>query len=387
MSTPSVAYVAGGRLHVKLGEAPVRSFDSAFGQQVRDRHAEVHQRHSWKGEGRGARFMSGLLWGMPERDPALLRVAITSLTRGTAPGQIVYALDTEGRTAVCSFSAEDGTERRLLHGSAHRLADLRTGPGRDLIACSVLHPDMTAAIGVMALDATDLREVTEGDCHDRLPAWVPGAGRRIVYQSAGVGRDGAGRPAGLGPCEIHRLDLDDGALETLASEPGSDLISPRVDETGALYYVRRPYHGGAGKASFTRSLLDLVMLPARLLYAVFQYLNFFSARYTGKPLTTAGARQKGAADVRQMMVWSNLMEAERDGQGEEPAAVPKSWQLVRMLPGRRPETLAEGVLAFDLGDDGSVLYSTGRAIHALGAGGRHQRLLSEDRVEALVALS
>ena len=62
----------------------------------------------------------GLLWGMPERDPAQLRVAITCLTRGVAPGQLVYALDTEGRTAVCLFDAEDGTERRLhRRGALH----------------------------------------------------------------------------------------------------------------------------------------------------------------------------------------------------------------------------------------------------------------------------
>jgi hypothetical protein len=385
MDLPSVAYVAGGRLHVKLGEAPVRSFDSTFGQQVRDRHAEIHNRHSWKSEGRGARFMSGLLWGMPERDPAQLRVAITCLTRGPEPGQLVYALDTEGRTAVCLFNAEDGLERRLLHGASERIADLRAAPGRDLIACSVMHPDTTASIGVMALDATDLREVTEGDSHDRCPSWVPGPRPRLVYQSAGVARDGAGRPAGHGPCEVHCLDLENGSLETLATDAKADLLSPRMDADGTLYYIRRPYSGGAVRGSLLRSLLDLLLLPARLLYAVFQYLNFFSARYTGKPLTTAGARKKGA-DMRQMMVWSNLMEAGQDGGQDEEGSVPRSWHLVRARAGERPETVAEGVVAFDLGDDGTVLYSTGAAIHALGADRRHQRLLSQERVEALVAL-
>ena len=41
MPPPSLAYLAGGRLHVKLGDAAVRSFDSAFGQQVRDRHVQI----------------------------------------------------------------------------------------------------------------------------------------------------------------------------------------------------------------------------------------------------------------------------------------------------------------------------------------------------------
>ena len=282
MSTPSLAYVAGGRLHVKVGAAPVRSFDSAFGQQVRDRHAEIQQRHSWKEEGRGARFMSGLLWGGAQQDASLLQIAITGLTRGLAANELLYALDTEGRTAVCALSCEDGRERRLLHGSPTRLRDLCARPQSSQIACAVLRPDGTASIALMDANASDLREVTEGDAQDRFPVWVPGEGARLVYQSSGLGRDAAGRPSGLGPAAVQLLDLDRGSLETLASEKGRDLANPRLDAAGTLYYIRRP-HAGAERASAPRMLLDAVLFPFRLLYAVFQYLNFFSARYTGKP--------------------------------------------------------------------------------------------------------
>jgi hypothetical protein len=385
MSPPSLAYLAGGQLHLKLGEAPVRAFDSAFGQQVRDRHLQIHQKHSWKEEGRGARFMGNLLWGAPERDP-VPRFAITSLTRGAGPGELLYTLDTEGRTAVCLFRAEDASERRLLHGSAQRIRDLRAAPGREHIACSVMHADGTASIAVMGLDATDLREVTEGDAQDRFPAWAPGGRTRLVYQSASLGRDKAGQVSALGPSEVHLLDLESGTLETLAAEPDRDFLGPQLDAEGNLYCVRRP-HRIAGGRSFARALLDIVLIPARLLFAVFQYLNFFSTRYTGKPLTTAGARRKGA-DIRQMMVWSNLVEAGQTPDGDEPPpAVPRSWQLVRIRPGQPPETLAEGVLAFDLGGEGSVLYSTGSAIHYVGSDGRHQRLVGGERVEAVVVLS
>jgi hypothetical protein len=206
-----------------------------------------------------------------------------------------------------------------------------------------------------------------------------------VYQSASVGRDAAGHAAALGPSEVHLLDLQTGALETLAADADADLLCPQLDAQGTVFCLRRPRQ--RHERSFLAAVLDVVLIPARLLFAVFQYLNFFSARYTGKPLTTAGARRKGA-DVRQMMVWSNLMEAEQAGAGDEPPpAVPRSWQLVRIRPAQRPETIAEGVVAFDLADDGSILYSTGAAVHHLGADGRHERLLAGERMEALVAFS
>ena len=382
--SPSLAYLAGGRLHLKVGDDPVRSFDSAFGQQVRDRHAEIQGRHGWKQEGRGARFLGNLLWGAPKQGAEGLRIAVTSLTRGPRPGELLYTLDADGRTAVCAFQTEDSSERRLLHGSAQRIRDVRASPGRDHIACSVPHADGTASIAVMSLDATDLREVTEGDVQDRWPSWAPGPAARLVYQSASLGRDAAGHPGGVGPTEIHLLDLESGTLETLASDPAADFLSPHLDASGDLYCIRRPYARAAG-LSLLGILLAVILVPARLLFAVFQYLNFFSARYTGKPLMTAGARQKGP-DIRQMMQWSNLMEAGQ-ADGKEPApTVSRRSHLVRIRRGGRPETLAEGVAAFDLGEDGSLVYSTGSAIHFRAADGRHRRLLGGDIVESVVVL-
>jgi hypothetical protein len=186
--------------------------------------------------------------------------------------------------------------------------------------------------------------------------------------------------------EVHVLDLENGTLETLASDSGHDLLCPQMDAQGTLYCLRRPRESGRA-GSLGRMILDFVLLPARLLFAVFQYLNFFSARYTGKPLTTAGGPKKQCADMRQMMVWANLMQAEA-ADGDDPAArVPRDWQLVRIAGRQRPEVVASGVLAFDLGADGSLVYSTGSAIHHLAADGSHQRLLSGDRVEALVSFS
>ncbi|HET8645631.1 MAG TPA: hypothetical protein VFO85_09100, partial [Vicinamibacteria bacterium] len=191
--------------------------------------------------------------------------------------------------------------------------------------------------------------------------------------------------AGLAASEIHRLDLESGTLETLAADPRHDLLCPQVAPDGTLYCLRRPREGRA--ASLGAMLLDLVLLPARLLYAVFQYLNFFTARYTGKPLTTAGGPKRQGADMRQMMVWSNLMQAEGAGGDEPRPSVPREWQLVRLADGQRPEVVASAVLTFDMGQDGSLVYSTGSAIHHLSPEGQHRRLFSEDRVEALVSFS
>jgi hypothetical protein len=381
------AYLARGRLFVKQGDAPVRGYESAFAQSVRDRALQIQKRHEWKSGGSGANFMGrSLIWGSGGKKPEAMVIPASDLTRGPLPGEVLYALNVEGRTAVCALRLEDGAERRMLHGSERRLAELHALPDGQQIVCSALHPDGTASIGVMSREATDLVEITEGESRDGAPYLCPGSPRRVVYHSAGVGRDSAGRAAGLGPSEIHLLELDGAELRTLASEPDTDLLCPRLLADGTLYYVSRPWRQGHS-ASFWGSLLDFVLFPARLLFAVFQFLNFFAARYTGKPLTTAGGPKRLGADLKQMMVWSNLIAAEEDATAEEPPAdVPRTWQLIRRDAAGKTTPLAENVLAYDVCGDGSLLYTTGTAIHRLTPGGKRERLLTDAGIRQLVAL-
>lgn len=386
-----IAYLAGGKLHVKAGPEPARVVESAFAETVRERAREIHHRQSWKTEGRGARFMSGgLLWGMPARDPAQMRIATAGLCRGFGASELLYLLETDGLTGLCAWRAEDGVERRLLHGSERRLQHLCASPAHELIACSVPHPDGTASIGVMKADASELSEVTEGDVQDQAPSWAPGPGRRLVYQSAGIGRSREGHPVSVGPSEIHALDLERGEVRTLASEPDFDLLGPRLDGDGSLFYIRRPHPRPPGFSPL-RAAWDTLLLPFRLLFAFFQYLNFFHTRYTGKPLTTAGGPQREGADMRQMMVWGNLIDAEQaareNAQGDEPpSVVPRSWKLMRQAPGGGKAVLAENVLSYDLAGDGSIVYATGGAVYRLDPGGSRERLLTDQMIEQVVAI-
>jgi hypothetical protein len=235
-------------------------------------------------------------------------------------------------------------------------------------------------------DGNDLTELTEGDSLDLAPSFEQGTTRRIVFQSAGVARTREGQAVGVGPFAIRRLDLDRGEVDTVAEDEGFDFLGPRGLADGTTIAIRRP-HTGRGGASFWASTKDFLLFPARLLYALFQYLNFFSARYAGKPLTTAGG-PKQETDARQMMVWGNLMEAtsQEEGDDDTPAVVASSWTLVRLHADGRTDTLARGVLAFDVASDGTVVYTNGNGIYRLGAGGKKDRIASGSGIEQVVVL-
>jgi hypothetical protein len=387
----AVAFLSGGRLHVKDGDEPPRAFDSRFGQSVRDRAVRSAQKNAWKTQGTGARFMGGAVWGAAQRDPMVLRIAITGVSRAAEPGRLLYALDTDEIVGLFSLDPATGEERRLFHSNDRRLRFPSGRPGVDKVVCSVFAEGGTANLALMNADGSDLREITEGESLDLAPSWVP-ARRQIVYQTAGLGRDREGRLAGVSPFSAQLLDLETAEISPLLEDARFDFLGPRVARDGTVYAIRRPRRDG--RASPWRAAGDVALFPVRMLSAVFGFLDVFSRRYSGKPLSSGGGARAREVDPRQLMIWGNLVDAdkvERDARrkgDEAPALVPASWKLVRRRPGAGAdvEELATGVLGFDLGDDGSVVFTNGSAIDRLAPDGARARLWRGELIEQVVAL-
>jgi hypothetical protein len=162
-----------------------------------------------------------------------------------------------------------------------------------------------------------------------------------------------------------------------------------VGTDGLLYYIRRPYRSNRKSSSIWQVLKDILLIPFRLLYAIFQWLNFFSQMYTGKPLTAAGTKQ--TVDPKQMKVWGDWLTPEtmkdrRFGEPDAPSLVPRSWELVRQADQGTPEVLAEGVLSYDLRSDGAIVYTNGSAIYAIYPDGTRERLLVGNLIESVTVI-
>lgn len=387
-----IVCLAKGKLHLLENGKVSKVIESKFGQSIRDRAVKIMQRDSWKNEGSGAQFMSGrLLWGDNRCDPAEMRIAMKSLSRGPELGRLLYALETDDMGGIFSVKTSDLEEHRLFHHAKYFVEHLSARPGHDLIACAIRNQGRTANIAVMKADGSDLKEITEGDSVDLAPFWVPGSPMELLYQSAGVGRDSAGVYNDLGPFALYRLDISRGEIDCLGEDPSRDYLGPQMSEEGALYYISRPYKPARANSSALHAFKDFVLFPFRLLFAVFQWLNFFTARYTGRPLTTAGGPRKEGADLRQMMIWGNLIDADAAAKakyrdtGEVPGLVPSTWQLI-CEKGREKEVLAKGVLSFDLCSDGSIVYTNGNAIYHRDAKGKCRKLYVDQGIEHVIVM-
>jgi hypothetical protein len=382
MPEAALAFLSNRKLHVRRNGS-TRQIESEFERTVRERAASIERRHGWKTQGRGAMFMGGV-WATQQPSRTETPVLLTGLTAG-ANGALFYSMETDAVSGIFLLDAE-GVETRLFHTADFRIRHAALHPDGATLAATAFHKDMQSNIAVLPVQGTEFSELTEGDSFDQLPRWVPGPKRRIVFQSAGVGRDAAGHFAGLGPCTIQQLDVDSGDLDEVASETGRDLLQPRQMEDGTLYYIRKPYESRVPDASLLGSLKDAGLFPFRMARAVFQYFNIFSMMYTGKPLVTSKGAVQRRMDPRQLFIYGNLASAQMAQRSEDEAQgrVPSSWELVRRAGGHS-EVIARSVLAFDLAQDGSVLYSDGATITRL-TEGRSERVLQAELIEQVVAL-
>jgi hypothetical protein len=384
MPEPALAFLSNRKLYVRKNGA-TRLIESEYERTVRGRTASLERRHAWKSQGRGAMFMGGV-WAQQPHSGSETAVLLTGLTAGP-DGDLLFSMETDAVSGIFRLDAQ-GVETRLFHTADFRIrhADLRADGVT--LAVTAFHKNMQSNIALLPVRGTDFTELTEGDSFDQLPRWVPGPKRRMVFQSAGVGRDAAGRFAGLGPCSIQQLDVDSGDLEEIASESGRDLLQPRQAEDGSLYYIRKPYESGIPDASLLGSLKDAGLFPFRMARAVFQYFNIFSMMYTGKPLVTKQGAVQRRIDPRQAFIYGNLANAQmaQSQVDDAQSRVPSSWELARRAPGGQTEVIARNVLAYDLTPDGGVLHSDGAAITRLTPEGRAERVLQAELIEQVLAL-
>lgn len=380
MSSTAIAYLAQGKIRIKAGAEAPRTIDSAYGNSIREKAVRAQQKHSWKSSGDDGSPFGAMLWGKSGMTSDI-PLAITSICGGKEPGALLYSMESGSLCALLEVAQAGAEERRLWNDNRTQIRHVSVSRETGDMVFSILHQNGTANIGVKLAGEGGVQELTEGDSFDTAPRWRPGEGRKIVYQSAGIGRNREGHFLALGPFSIQQLDVDAGELTTIIEDRRTDYLAPQFLKDGRMYFIRRP-HMQHERVNPFRMAKDVILFPFRLIYAIVQYLNFFSAIYTGRKLTSGGAKGR-ELDMKQMMIWGNLVRAQRPANVEEESAdlVPKSWQLCSQITKGDTKVLASGVLAYDIKNDGEVVFTNGNAIFLLHPDGRKERLLNEAMIE------
>ncbi|NSL55454.1 TolB family protein [Uliginosibacterium aquaticum] len=377
------AFLSNGLLFLRPHGGELQQLHSPYVQEAIDRRERARDRHSWK---QGTSF--GISAGGNMRNfEAGDKPVLATTAAFEANGDLLYFLKDEGIGGLFRREAASGNELRVLLRQHLHLEDLSLSPDGSTLAASSRQSAGIANLALFNRDGSAFREVSGGDTVDAAPAWIPDAPRRLLFQSSGLARDENGYIVAQGNASIQMLDMDTGSVAPILENPRFDFLKPRVSPAGDLLFIRRPYElPRYGSASM---FVDTLLFPFRLLRAVFHYLNFFSLMYTRKPLTSASGPAV-QADLKSILLQGRRIDAEKALRSERPvqgvaSLVPSSWELVSRTRAGLETVLATNVASYDLGTDGSIVYSNGRGVFVIGPDGRAGLALRDQLVAEVFA--
>ncbi len=389
-----ITYIAGGKLYVLQPDGSKREVTSPFAQDLLDRAESRRQRNEWKSGSFG--------WNATHAPPELVSLgmmnqlqanqrAVNMITAVSLDAdRMLYALQTDTIGGLFEYTISSDEERRLAHRTDFRIGELDAHPADERLIASLAYPDGTANLATMRPGGGRLAEVTEGDSVDQAPSWVGDADNAIVYQSAGVGRDHHGFIYGLSTFRIERLDFDRNEHEVLVESDTHDLLLPRIDQEGTLYYIRRPYQTMYTPRGPLELIKDILLFPVRLLVAVFWFLNMFSLFFSKKPLTAAGGPKVEKQNTRQLILYGRVIEAQKENKRKNknaPAVVPDTWELVRRTKQGDEKVLATNVGHYDLAPDGAVVYTNGVKVWHITRDGGKTELIKDSLIERVAVVA
>lgn len=328
--------------------------------------AELKKKHAWKTEGAGAAFM-GAHNPMAHYSSDSVRAKINGVAVMPGEDKILYSVSVNEFSGIFIKNPFDDEELEGLVTSDRETGffSIAYDSKTERLAASVSEGLIEKHIAVLNKNSGGFNLITEGESIDENPSWSKYSENAIYYDSAGIASSSSGEFAGIGEKAILRLDLNLGELEEIAAIKKYDCVKPMEDVEGNLYFIKKPHLQPQHKGS---SFVDTLLIPYKLLKAVFGWMNFFTAKYTGDTLTTAGqnpAKSKQKTE-EQIFIEGNLINAEKalkenQTAGEKfPGVAPRSWELVKRSPNGELKTVKKGVIDFDINSKGEIVYSNGK---------------------------
>jgi hypothetical protein len=361
-----IAYIANGELWLQEGSAPARQVESRFANEARSRSAKSAQVNSWKhaerDEQRGV-IPNSMLWRQRGNTEPLAPPRFDWVIAGPDADTIYYALTIGRSCGLFEYHIRENREVRILHGADFRCQGLCFDAATGHLLISREGADGRSHLQLIDTNGNPRGQLTGGDCLDCSPSLVPGDPDAIYFQSTGLALHPThGHVVAMANAVINRLDRKSRDVTPVAEHADRDLLAPRMDARGNLYYIRRPYARPHQATAFDTAK-DIVLFPWRLLKAIFGYLNFFSMIYGKEPLKSAGGPRGPGLDQDLGSLWlhGRMIELSkvRYEAGKGGGLVPGSWQLMRRGSDGIETQLAGSVASFDVDGDGAVVYTNG----------------------------
>lgn len=379
-----VVYIAQGDLGV-VKDGKATPLPSQRLKQYERTLRTLEEKHAWKTEGSGAKFMQQQ---NPYAGASEVKGRVTAIT--AYGGDVVYASLTgeAGGMYRKDPNNADADEGMLYSGASFEINDLYAHKG--IIVASVSQVRGERHIAAFVEGQPGYALLTEGDTCDRYPFLSPGTGD-LYYSSAGHARSEQNALLGMSPYVICKMNRITGEVEEFYADPALDCLKYSENEQGHRYVMVRPY----GRPSHGPDIKNMALAPFRFLRAVGGFLNLFTQRYGGQNLSTGGGTpaQSKQKSQKELFIEGNLIQAERHlkdnaQKGEKyPGILPREWRLARIRDDGILETVKRGVLDYALLPSGGFVYTNGQYVIACDEMGKETVLVKDTLVTRLAVVA
>ncbi len=336
--------------------------NSKFIEKFKAASINAERAKSWKHSGEGARFRG-------DEHPDAEDISFNETINGVYPDkdfQAVYSFSVNGTSGIYKTNPYDekGGETHVINSVDYVFSGGCLDANSNVLATSVRRNGYNSDIAVFDLESGDWRSVTDGDTLDEYPFISPDDANVIYFTSRGVGRDMNGNFAGYSNGAVCRLDLSALEIEEVAVSEKYGYIKP-ITYDGKLYAVRIP-----AKEKKPNPLVEILLIPFRIIQAIANFINVFVRAFTGKSLASGGSNPaKGREyDSRKEYVKGNIINAQKEQKRNarkdkhDYGFIPLSWQIAEVESGK---VIKSGIADYDILPDGTIIATNGKRIFAI----------------------
>ena len=334
--------------------------------------------YAWKYHGAGARFMGEERLDDDDSDGHSYFNSLDFLNED----EIIYSVTVKDISGVMRKYLSDDKlgEAHVIH--SRDLVFDGACPNSDktkFITC-VKSDFVTAHLTEYDFKTDDYYTLTDGDCADLDAVYSRRNSDEILFSTKGAGRNAQGEFVKYSPAKICSYNKFTGDITEIFADANYSFVKPKDDENGNLYYIRRPEE--KPKASPLRILLDVILIPWRLLQAVYYFLESFTISFTGKKFIRDGSNPAKTRDrnKRQTMIEGNLINAENEYKNNlrhkdaNAGYAPRSWELIRRSPDGSEKVVRRGVIDYCLARDEEIVLTNGKYVLCIDKDGKEHKI-------------
>ena len=354
-----------------LDEGEEGTYASQYIADYRERMRRMVKNKEWKHSGMGAVFRGDTMSEVGMDSETRVDAYINSV-HAAGEDKVLYTFTVNQTSGVIekTLSAKKDGERFILHTNDGELlsSDYNVTDGK--FVAELRRGEISSDLVLLDTERGDYVSITAGDSRDENPSFSKKRPGVVLYDSLAAGRNARGEFVEYAPAAVYEYDLNTLDLKEIRASEKYSYIKPVEDENGDIYCIRKP----AKERERHNPVVEILLIPYRLLMAIVNFIQIFVVFFTGKTMTGGGNNPaKGRdTDSRQMIIRGNVIEVDKEiarnkkFKDKDLAFIPASWKLVRIRGGEEEE-MKSGICDFSLAEDG-VVCTNGRKVFFLKEG-------------------